>query len=220
MVKEKTNKFGVPKYTLGEELINSISHGVGALLAISALVLLVVKSAKFADVWSVVSVSIYGAMLVFLYIGSTIYHALKVNKAKAVFRKIDHCAIFLLIAGTYTPLTLVTMRGVVGFTMFGIVWAAAILGVVLNGINVTKFRVFSMISYIAMGWVVIFAFGYLWKRLDHIGSILLLLGGVFYTTGAVLYGVGKKHKYFHSVFHFFVLAGSICHFFTVMFYVI
>ena len=218
----KTKKgITIPKYTLAEELMNSISHGVGALLAIAALVLMVVKSALYShDAFAVVSVSVYGAMLIILYVASTIYHALKVNRAKKVFRILDHCAIFLLIAGTYTPYTLVTLRGPVGWVMFGVVWASAIIGVTLNAISLEKFKVFSMICYLASGWVIVFAFGYLWKQMPSNGSLFLILGGVAYTIGAVLYGIGKKKKYMHSVFHLFVLIGSILHFFSIMFYVL
>jgi len=210
----------IPKYTLGEELMNSISHGLGALFAIAALVIMIVKSAKISDAWTVVSVTIYGSMLILLYLMSTIYHALKINKAKKVFRVIDHCSIFLLIAGTYTPFTLVTLRGVLGWTMFGVIWLSSILGITLNAVSVERFKKFSMICYIASGWIIVLAFGYLWSRLEHMGSVFLIAGGLCYTLGAALYGIGKKRKYFHSVFHIFVLLGSLFHFFTILFFVI
>ncbi len=217
MVKPKN---GSPVYSLAEELMSSISHGVGTLLAVAALVVGVVMAAIYSDVWCVVSMAIYGATLVALYSMSTIYHGLRPNKGKRVFRVLDHCSIFLLIAGTYTPLTLVALHGVVGWVMFGIVWSAAILGIVLNAISLNRFKIFSMICYIAMGWVIVFAFKPLLDVMKTGGIILLLTGGIAYTIGAVLYGLGKKIKYMHSIFHFFVLAGSILHYFCILFYVI
>ncbi len=217
---DKREKLGLPKYTLGEELVNSISHGLGAVFGIVALVLCVVFSAKSGDVWKIVSSAIYGASMILLYTISTIYHALGINRAKAVFRTLDHCTIYFLIAGTYTPYTLVSMRGVVGFTVFGIVWAAAICGIVFNAINVRKFRILSMILYIATGWAIIFSIKSLIASVAFGGIWLLLAGGVLYTIGAVLYGIGKKKKYMHSVFHFLALGGSICHFISIFAYII
>ncbi|MBR3848432.1 MAG: hemolysin III family protein [Oscillospiraceae bacterium] len=217
---DKREKLGLPKYTLGEELVNSISHGLGAAFGVVALVLCVVFSAKSGDAWKVVSSSVYGASMILLYTISTLYHALGINRAKAVFRTLDHCTIYFLIAGTYTPYTLVSMRGPVGFTVFGVVWAAAICGIVFNAINVRKFRKLSMILYIATGWAVIFSVKTLIATVSPVGIWLLLAGGVLYTIGAVLYGVGKKKKYMHSVFHFFALGGSVCHFISIFAYVI
>ena len=209
-----------PVYSLAEELMSSISHGVGTLLAVAALVVGVVMAAVYSDAWCVVSMVVYGATLVVLYSMSTIYHGLKPNKGKRVFRILDHCSIFLLIAGTYTPLTLVALHGTIGWVLFGIVWAAAILGIVLNAISLNRFKVFSMICYIAMGWAIVFAFKPLMDVMQTGGIVLLITGGIAYTVGAVLYGVGKKVKYMHSVFHFFVLAGSILHYFCILFYVV
>ncbi len=209
-----------PVYSLAEELMSSISHGVGTLLAVAALVVGVVMAAIYSDAWCVVSMAVYGATLVILYSMSTIYHGLKPNKGKRVFRVLDHCSIFLLIAGTYTPLTLVSLRGVLGWVLFGIVWTAAILGIVLNAVNLNRFKAFSMICYIAMGWVIVFAFKPLLDVMRTGGIVLLITGGVAYTIGAVLYGIGKKVKYMHSVFHFFVLAGSILHYFCILLYVV
>ena len=209
-----------PVYSLAEELMSSISHGVGTLLAVAALVVGVVTAAIYSDAWCVVSMAVYGATLVVLYSMSTIYHGLKPNKGKRVFRVLDHCAVFFLIAGTYTPLTLVSLRGVLGWVMFGIVWGAAVLGIVLNAVSLHRFKVFSMICYIAMGWVIVFAFKPLMEVMQTGGIVLLITGGVAYTIGAVLYGIGKKVKYMHSVFHFFVLAGSILHYFCILLYVV
>lgn len=217
---DKREKLGLPKYTLGEELVNSISHGLGAAFGIVALVLCVVFSAKSGDAWKVVSSAIYGASMILLYTISTLYHALGINRAKAVFRTLDHCTIYFLIAGTYTPYTLVSMRGPVGFTVFGVVWAAAICGIVFNAINVRRFRKLSMILYIATGWAVVFSIKTLIKAVAPVGIWLLLAGGVLYTIGAVLYGIGKKKKYMHSVFHFLALGGSVCHFISIFAYII
>lgn len=212
----------LPDYTRGEELFNAISHGVGAGLAIAACVLLTVFAALYGDVWCVVSCSIYGAMLIVLYVMSTIYHALRVEKAKRIFQVIDHCSIFLLIAGTYTPYTLVTLRreGAWGWTLFGVVWGMAALGIVLNAVDMNRFKKFSMVCYIGMGWAIVMAFGPLLKVFDTTGLWLLIGGGILYTVGAVLYGIGKKVRYMHSVWHLFVLGGSILHFFSVLFYVL
>lgn len=222
----KEHKITIPVYTLAEELMNSISHGIGSLLGIAALVLCVVFSVLHGDVRAVVSSAVYGSTLVILYTMSTIYHALKVNKAKRVFRVIDHCSIYLLIAGTYTPYTIVALReekffGLsLGWILFGIVWGAAAIGITLNSVNIKKFRVFSMISYIAMGWVIIAAAVPLSRVVDRGGTGLLLAGGIIYTVGALFYGFGKKLRYMHSLFHLFVLAGSILHFFSILLYVI
>lgn len=212
----------IPDYTLSEELMNSISHGFGAALGIVALVLCVVKSAMKGSVMAVVCSSIYGASMIILYMMSTMYHALKRNRAKKVFRVIDHCSVYLLIAGTYTPYTLVGLKGAIGWVLFGIVWAASIVGITLNAVSISKFKVFSMITYIAAGWVIIIAMKPLIDAIEFEGILLLLLGGVAYTLGAVLYMVGKKKnlKYAHSIFHFFVLIGSLLHFFSIYFYVI
>lgn len=213
-------KIKIPDYTLGEELMNSISHGVGALFSVVALVLSVVFSALHSNVWAVVSCAVYGATIIILYMMSTMYHALKINRAKCVFRILDHCTVYLLIAGTYTPYTLVALHGPVGWVLFGVVWAAAAAGIVFNAIDMNKFKIISYIAYIAMGWVIIFAFKPLCDAIGFGGVAWLLGGGVAYTVGAVLYVFGKKCRYIHSVFHLFVLAGSVCHFISIFLYVI
>ena len=205
----KRRQLGLPRYTLGEEIFSAVSHGVSALLAVAALVLLLVFCQKTPK--RVVSVSIFGAMMVLLYVVSTLYHALGVNRAKLVFRALDHCTIFLLIAGTYTPVTLVCMGGAWGWVLFGVIWAAAVLGVVLNGVSVERFKKVSMVCYLAMGWVVVCAMPAVLQNLSSVGFWCLLAGGICYTAGAILYGVGKKIPYIHSVFHLFVLAGSVLH---------
>ena len=216
----KPHRIAIPRYTLGEELINSISHGVGAGVGITALVLCIVKSCSPLDGYKLASSIVFGLTTTLLYLMSCLYHALKVNRAKRVFRVIDHCTIFLLIAGTYTPYTLNTLRGVTGWVLFGIVWGVGILGIVLNAVSLKKFAKLSVACYIALGWVVIFASKELIASLERGGLWLLLAGGIAYTVGAVLYGIGAKKRYFHSVFHFFCLIGTALHFFSIYFYVL
>lgn len=215
----KKEKKELPKYTLGEEIFNSVTHGVGALLAIAAFVLCVIFAIKNKDMIAVISAVIYGTTLIILYTMSTLYHSIPNKTAKKVFRIIDHCSIYLLIAGTYTPYSLVTLPRDPGLLILGVVWSVAILGIVLNAININKFRVVSFISYILLGWVIVFAFEPLLENLDTVGVWLLIAGGISYTVGTIFYKVGKKIKYMHSIFHLFVLAGSILHFFSILLYV-
>lgn len=218
--KIKKERITLPKYTLGEELISSISHGVGALLSIAALVLCIVSSAKSGRAIAVVASCIYGTSLIILYLMSCLYHALAPNKAKKVFRVFDHCSIFLLIAGSYTPLLLITIGGTKGIIMMFIMWIATIVGIVLNSINLEKYDKASFVLYLVMGWMVVFSFKELLTNLPTPGFILLLIGGIIYTIGAVIYAIGDKIKYMHSVWHFFVLGGSIFQFFTILLYVV
>jgi hemolysin III len=213
-------KVSIPCYTLGEELLSSISHGTGALLGVAGLCLCLVKAYGIGDVWSIVSSWIFGCSMILLYSMSCIYHALKPNNAKRVMRVFDHCTIFLLIAGSYTPFTLIALRGTVGWTLFGVVWGAAILGIALNAIDMERFSKLSMVCYLAMGWAIVFAYESLVAAVPKDGVELLVLGGIAYTVGAVIYGIGGKVKYMHSIWHFFVLAGSVLHFFTVYLYVL
>ena len=217
---EKQHRISIPKYTLGEELISSISHGVGAGCGIAALVLCIVKSCNPLDGYKLASSIVFGLTTTMLYLMSCLYHALKVNKAKRVFRVIDHCTIFLLIAGTYTPYTLITLHGTTGWLLFGIVWGVGILGIVLNAISLKRFAKLSLACYVALGWVVLFASKQLVSNLEQSGLWLLLTGGIAYTVGAVLYGIGAKKRYFHSVFHFFCLIGTALHFFSIYYYVL
>ena len=216
----KPHRISIPQYTLGEELMNSISHGVGALMGLTALVLCIVRSCSPLDGYKLASGIVFGLTTTLLYLMSCLYHALKVNRAKRVFRVIDHCTIFLLIAGTYTPYTLITLRGLTGWLLFGIVWGVGILGIVLNAVSLKRFAKLSVACYIALGWVVIFASRQLIASLDRPGLWLLLGGGIAYTIGAVLYGIGAKKRYFHSIFHFFCLIGTMLHFFSIYFYVL
>ena len=214
------HRISIPKYTLCEELINSISHGVGVIFGLVAMILCIVKSAQVGDAYRVVSSVIFGVMVMILYLMSCLYHALKVNKAKRVFRVIDHCTIFLLIAGTYTPYTLVSLRDTIGWWVFGVIWATAILGITLNAISLKKFAKLSVALYLIMGWIIIFAYGYMVRAVPSGGMTLLIWGGVAYTVGAILYGIGAKRKYFHSVFHFFCLIGTFLHFLSIYLYVL
>ena len=220
MTDQKPHRISIPKYSLSEELLNAISHGLGALFGIVGTVLCIVKAANTGDPWRIVSGSIFGVTVLLLYLMSCLYHALKVNMAKRVFRVIDHCTIFLLIAGTYTPFTLVTLRGTVGWVLFGIVWGMAVLGITLNAVNLKKFSKISVACYLVMGWAIIAAFQPLAEALAPLGVSLLIWGGIAYTVGAILYGIGAKVKYFHSVFHFFCLAGTVLHFFAIYLYVL
>lgn len=214
------SKIPLPDYTLGEELISAISHGFGAAFAIVALVLCVVKAATGGSGIAVVSSALYGSMLFLLYMMSTMYHSLKRNNAKRVFRVIDHCTIFLLIAGTYIPIVLVGIGGAIGWTYFGIIVASAIIGIVFNAIDVEKYQKISLFCYIFMGWVIVFGFKALLDSVDRMGVILLIGGGVVYTLGAVVYKIGDNRKYFHSIWHFFVLGGSVLHFLTIYLYIL
>ena len=219
-VKHKPSRIAIPKYTLGEELINSITHGVGAAMGIAAFVLCIVKSCSPLDGYKLASSIVFGLTFTLLYLMSCLYHALKVIRAKRVFRVIDHCTIFLLIAGTYTPYTLITLRGLTGWILFGIVWGVGVLGIVFNAVSLKRFAKLSVFCYIALGWVVLFASGQLIAALDRAGLMLLLFGGIAYTLGAVLYAIGSKKRYFHSVFHFFCLIGTVLHFLSIYFYVL
>lgn len=214
------DKITIPTYTLGEEITNAIIHGIGILLSIAALVLCVIFSALHGNVYAIVSSAIYGTTLIILYTASCLYHSLKINNAKRIFRIIDHCSIYLLIAGTYTPYTLVTLHGTIGWITFTIIWLTAIIGIVLNALDLAKFKKISMFLYIAMGWLIIFSFKHLLANLSRPGLYLLLSGGIVYTIGAIFYGLGRTKKYMHSIFHVFVLVASILQFFSVFFYVI
>lgn len=217
------NKILIPKYSLSEELTNAISHGIGALLSIAMLVLCIIWSSLHHDAYAVVSSAIYGSTSIILFTISTLYHSLKVNRAKKVFRIIDHCSIYLLIAGTYTPYALVTLREVsplIGWSVFGVIWGCAIIGIVFTSIDMNKFKKMGMVLYLIMGWMIIFTFKTLMSNIEKVGLIYMLAAGIIYTIGAVCYGVGKKQKYMHSIFHFFVVIASVLFFYSIFFYVI
>ena len=213
----------LPKYSKGEEIFNMTSHIVGGALGIVALVLCVVFAAIHHNGYGVVSGAIYGVTMILLYTMSSIYHGLKPEKfSKKVFQVLDHCSIFLLIAGSYTPFCLCTFREyntALGWTIFGIIWAIAILGIALNSIDIKKYKVFSMICYLGMGWCIIFTANLFPKLLGVGGTVFLVAGGIIYSLGAILYALGKKHKWMHSIFHLFILLGSLLQFFCILLYV-
>lgn len=203
------------RYTLGEEIFNSVTHGIGGGLSIAGTVVLIVFAAIYSNAWGVVSSAIYGGSLIILYTMSTLYHAITNRKAKGFFRIMDHNTIFFLIAGTYTPITLVPLRGAFGWVLFGIIWAAAILGIVFNSIDLEKYRKPSVVCYVLMGWAVVFAIKPMLKSVNKLSLLFLLIGGLFYTFGIIFY-VMKKKKYFHSIWHLFTIGGSVFHWFSIL----
>ena len=223
MKRTKLDDRVLPIYTKGEEIFNMVSHIVGGAIGIAILTLCVIFAAIHKDGYALASGIVYGVSLILLYTMSSIYHGLRVNrKAKKVFQIIDHCSIFLLIAGTYTPFALCTLREyniALGWIVFGIVWGLAILGIVLNGIDIKRYKVFSMICYLVMGWCIIFRIDVIFKSLELIAFLLLLLGGIFYTIGAILYGVGKKRKWMHSIFHISCIIGTVMQALCILIYV-
>ena len=206
-------------YSPREELANSLTHGLGAALSVAGLVLMVFFSSRFGDAWQVVSTAIFGATLVLLYTSSTLYHSFRGARIKQVLRKLDHAAIFLLIAGSYTPFVLVTLRGPWGWSLFGIVWGLAIVGVVLKFWFAGRFRLGSTLIYLGMGWLVMVAIKPLMAALPSGGLTLLVAGGLSYTGGAVFY-LWKRLPYQHALWHLFVLGGSACHWAAVFLHVV
>lgn len=211
----------LPDYTKGEEIANMVTHIVGAVIGIVAIVLCSIKA---KNAYGVIGGVIFGTSMLILYTMSSIYHGLSPKiKGKKVLQILDHCTIFLLIAGSYTPFALCTLREYspkVGWTIFGIIWAVAVIGIVLNSIDLKKYKTFSMICYLAMGWCIIVKANVLPTLLGMKGFILLLMGGIIYTLGAIFYSLGKKHKYIHTFFHTCVVLGSFLHFLCVLLYVV
>lgn len=216
MKRKKSSEAGYRTLSIGEEIFNSITHGIGTLLSIAALVLLVIFAAIKGNVWHVVSFSVFGTTLILLYLSSTLYHSFTKIKIKNLFARFDHAAIFLLIAGTYTPFLLTALRGALGWTLFGIIWSVAIAGIVIRSIYLTKFRKLMVGLYLAMGWMFVVAIGPMMKNLPGISIIFLFLGGLMYSLGVIFY-VWRNLKYGHGIWHLFVLAGSIMHFFSVIY---
>jgi hemolysin III len=202
------------------ERFNGISHLLGAVAALVGMVLLVVFAARQGDVWKVVSFSVYGATLFLLYLSSTLYHSLRGERVKAIFQRIDHYAIYLLIAGTYTPFTLVTMRGAWGWSIFGVVWGLAVLGIIVDSLPNRGRRILPVVIYLLMGWVVVVSLKPLLASLPIAGFWWLLAGGLCYTGGVVFYALDKRIAHGHGIWHLFVLAGSLCHFLSIFFYVL
>lgn len=200
------------------ERFNSISHLVGAALAVAGTAVLVVLAARLGDPWKIVGFSIYGAMLVALYTASTAYHSVR-GRAKEILQKVDHCSIYLLIAGSYTPFALVSLRGAWGWSLLGVVWGLALLGIVQEIWLAKGARVLSLVIYVLMGWLALVAVVPLWEALTPAGFGWLLAGGAYYTLGIVFYATDHKARHGHGLWHLFVLGGSICHFVTVLLYV-
>ena len=213
----------LPDYTRGEEIFNYVSHIVGGAFGVVALVSCVILAAIKGNVWGVVGSSSYGASLILLYTMSSVYHALNKNMGKKVMQVLDHCTIYFLIAGTYTPILLCSIRQVSSpwaWSIFGVVWGCAALGATFSAIDLKKFEKLAMVCYIGMGWCIVVAAKTLLKAVDFTGILWLVSGGISYTVGAVLYGLGKKRRYMHSVFHVFVVIGSVLQYICIFFYVL
>ena len=211
-------KVSIPKYTLGEEIVNAISHGVGAGLAIAALVLLIIKANSAIGI---VTGVIYASIMIILYVISCIYHSLSPKlKGKKVLRVMDHCNVLLMVAGTYTPICLSLLGGGLGWIVFGIVWAVTILAVVLNCIDIDRYNKLCLACNLLLGWAALIIIKPLIDTCPINGLYLLIGGGIVYSIGAILYAIGRKKRYMHSIFHFFVVGASILHFFMIYLYVV
>lgn len=211
MQREKNSPYGA-----GEELANSITHGAGFFIGIAVLVVLVVFSALRKGAWEVVSCSIYGATFIILYLSSTLYHSARNPRIRKAMKAIDHAAIYLLIAGTYTPYALVPLRGALGWSILGVIWGCAILGIFFKVFFTGRFKAVSLISYLFMGWFCVVAVKPLFRELTTAGFVFFVVGGLCYTVGAVFYA-WKSLPWSHAVWHLFVLAASLCHFFSILF---
>lgn len=216
LYKEGEEMKNIENFTKGEEITNAILHGIGLGLAIAALVILIVFASIKGDSRYVVSYTIYGSTLVLLYLASTLYHSLPNGKGKDVFEIFDHSAVYLLIAGSCTPLALVALKGTLGWTIFGIIWGLSVIGIIFKVFWVKKFVVLSTLLYIAMGWLIVIAIKPLMKFMSTTSLVFLIVGGVLYTLGTIFY-IWRGMKYHHAIWHIFVLGGSICHFFTMIF---
>ena len=208
-----------PQYSLREEIAHSVTHGLGIVLSIAGLIAMIVVSERSGDVRHVVASIVYGATLILLYLASTLYHGIPSPNAKRVLKVLDHSAIYLLIAGTYTPFTLISLRGGWGWTLFGLVWGMALLGITLKVAAIGRFQWLSIALYLGMGWLVVVALKPLIGAVSPAGFRLLFLGGMSYTLGVVFYK-WRRLPYHHAVWHLFVLAGSMFHYFAVLLYVL
>ncbi len=224
MPRTKLNDRKLPTYTKGEEIFNMVSHIVGGSLGIIGMIICVVIAIIHRNAYSIIGSIIYGISMIFLYTMSSIYHGLNPSrKSKKVMQIMDHCTIFILIAGTYTPILLNPIREVnpvVAWVIFAIVWILAILGIVLNAIDLKQYKVFSMICYLVMGWIIILKMDVLIEAIGIVGSMLILAGGIVYTIGTILYGVGRKKKYMHSMFHLCVVLATILQLIAIVLYVV
>jgi hemolysin III len=201
------------------ERLNSITHLLGSVFALIGLIVLVIRAALAGDPWKIISFSIFGITLVLLYTSSALYHSIH-GASKPMLQKLDHTAIYLLIAGSYTPFTLVTLRGAWGWSLFGLVWGLAVIGILQDILFTKRKKILSVVIYLMMGWIAIVAVRPLARALPGAGMVLLVAGGLFYTIGVVFYALDKKFVYSHGIWHLFVLAGSMCHYFTVLLYVV
>lgn len=216
----KKREISIPKYSLSEELINSISHGIGAGFAIFFLVILIVKATKVSPL-AIVCSCIFGVTMILLYTMSCIYHALSPRvRPKKVLRVLDHCNVYLLVLGTYIPIALLGIGGAWGWSLFGFVSFITLLGIIFTVIDIDKFVIFGIVCHLLNGWSVLLCVKILLANIGFIGVLFLILGGIMYSVGAVLYAIGANKKYMHSIFHFFCLAGTLFHFLTVYFYVL
>jgi len=206
-------------YTVGEEIANALTHGIGVGMGFSALTMLTIFSSEQHDPWKVVSSVLFGATIILMYLASTLYHSFPPSRTKRFFKLMDHASIYLLIAGSYTPFCLVTLRGGWGWSMFGLTWGLAILGVLFKMFFIDRFEILSTVIYVLIGWAAIIAIDPLFIRLPMGGFLWLLMGGLLYTIGVIFY-VMDRRPYAHSIWHVFVLAGTLSHFFAVLFYVI
>lgn len=206
-------------YSFGEEVAHALTHGIGAIASIVALVVMVLWATRYGDTWHVVSATIYGASLILLYTASTLYHALPWPRLKSFFQHLDHAAIYLLIAGTYTPFLLISLRGPWGWSLLAVIWSIAILGVVIELVLKERKKWLSLTLYLGLGWMALIAIKPMLDHVDGNGLLLLLAGGLAYSFGVIFY-VWKSLKYHHAVWHLFVLAGSVLHFFSVFYYVL
>ncbi|BFN37925.1 PAQR family membrane homeostasis protein TrhA [Fidelibacter multiformis] len=214
-MKQSTRKF-LMDYSIPEEIANAITHGIGVLLSIAALVILIVKAVREGTAWHVTSYTIFGVSMVLLYLMSTLYHSLPWAGARNVFARLDHATIFVLIAGTYTPYTLTVLRGPWGWVIFGLVWGIAILGVVLKAIYLDKYHTASTWIYLAMGWIILIAGPNLFRLLPHKSLVYLIIGGILYSVGFIFYRM-KRVAWTHPIWHLFVMAGTLFHFFSVLY---
>lgn len=206
-------------FTKGEEIANAITHGIGALLSIAALVLLIIDASLFGNAWHIVSFTLFGSTMLLMYVCSTMLHSLPKGKVKDVFEILDHSAIYFFIAGSYTPFLFLVVKGWVGWTIFCVVWGLAIGGAIFKSFFVKKFVLYSTLLYVVMGWLIVFAWNPLVENMHPNGLLLLVIGGILYTVGSIFY-VWRGFKYHHALWHLFVIGGSVTHFFCVFLYLV